>query len=212
MLTKVRNRLTYANVMATIAVFIALGGTSIAAVSLKRNSVKGKHIAANAVTSPKVADGSLLARDFAGGQLPQGDQGLQGPKGDEGAPGRPGEPGAPGTPGSPGAPGAPGSAVAYASVNSDGTFNPVGSKNITASSKRDTGVVGPFPGQYCLDVSVPFEHVVATVHSDSRGEISAGWTPGGRSGCPAGTDAHIITAGSDGTEAGAHFSVIFTGP
>jgi hypothetical protein len=34
--------------MATIAVFIALGGTSVAALSLTRGSVKGKHIAKNA--------------------------------------------------------------------------------------------------------------------------------------------------------------------
>ncbi|MEA2367005.1 MAG: hypothetical protein QOE69_3224 [Thermoleophilaceae bacterium] len=87
MLTRLRQRLTYANVMATIAVFIALGGSGYAAVSLQRNSVKGKHIAKNAVTSSKVKNRSLKRIDFARGQLPKGDQG---PKGDRGAPG-PGE-------------------------------------------------------------------------------------------------------------------------
>jgi hypothetical protein len=93
MLTRLRQRLTYANVMATIAVFIALGGSGYAAVTLNRNSVKGKHIAKNAVTSPKVKNKSLKRKDFAPGALARGPQGLQGPqglKGDQGPPG-PGE-------------------------------------------------------------------------------------------------------------------------
>src|SRR5687768_6766220 len=38
---RLRERLTYSNVMATIAVFVALGG---AAYALERNSVRSKHI------------------------------------------------------------------------------------------------------------------------------------------------------------------------
>ena len=72
------------NVVAYLALFVALGGTSIAAVSLKRGSVKGKHIAKNAVTSPKVKNASLRAADFAPGQLPAGQQGAQGPQGPPG--------------------------------------------------------------------------------------------------------------------------------
>jgi hypothetical protein len=45
----VRSRLTYANVMATVAVFFALGGGAYA-VSLKRNSVGAKQLKTNAVT------------------------------------------------------------------------------------------------------------------------------------------------------------------
>jgi len=37
--SKIRANLTYANVMATIAVFIALGGSSYAAIRLPANSV-----------------------------------------------------------------------------------------------------------------------------------------------------------------------------
>ena len=96
MLATVRKRLTYANVMATIAVFIALGGSSYAAITLKRSSVKGKHIAKNSVTSPKVKDASLLAADFAPGQLPAPQQGAQGPPGPQGLQGAPGEQGEPG--------------------------------------------------------------------------------------------------------------------
>ena len=62
--------LTFANVMAATAVFIVLGGTSYAATAkLRKNSVKAKNVAKNAITSPKVKDGSLLVQDFKAGQL-----------------------------------------------------------------------------------------------------------------------------------------------
>jgi hypothetical protein len=105
-LSALRVRLTYANVMATVAVFVALGGSSYAAIALNKNSVKSTHIAKgqvkgsdigrNAVTSAKVKDLSLLAADFRPGQLPagpKGDTGAQGQKGDTGATGQPGSPG-----------------------------------------------------------------------------------------------------------------------
>ena len=78
MLSKFRRRLTYANVMSTLCFFLLLGGSSYAAVSLKRNSVKGKHIAKNAISSPKVKDGGLRVEDFAPGQLPRGETGPPG--------------------------------------------------------------------------------------------------------------------------------------
>jgi hypothetical protein len=104
------SRLSYANVVATIALFVALGGSGYAAVTLPQNSVTSKSIkngqvntadlAKNAVTSAKVKDFSLLSKDFKPGELgagspgatgppgPKGDTGaigLQGPKGDTGA-------------------------------------------------------------------------------------------------------------------------------
>ena len=94
MLSALRVRLTYANVMATVAVFIALGGGSYAAITLTNNSVKSKHIAKGAVkrsdigkgavNSAKVADFSLLAKDFKSGQLPAGPKGDQGAQGERG--------------------------------------------------------------------------------------------------------------------------------
>jgi hypothetical protein len=83
-------RLRYSNVMSTLAVFIALGGASYAAVTLPKNSVGTKQLKKNAVTSSKVKNGSLLSKDFKAGQLPQG------PKGDTGAPGVKGDTGAKG--------------------------------------------------------------------------------------------------------------------
>ena len=97
---KLRDRLTFANVVSMLALFVALGGSSYAAITLKRNSVKAQHIAANAVSGPKVKNASLLAKDFAPGQLPRGENG------DTGAPGATGSPGSPGSPGAPGSPAA----------------------------------------------------------------------------------------------------------
>jgi hypothetical protein len=59
-------KLTYANVMATIAVFIALGGSAYAAAQLKKNSVGTKQLKKDAVTGAKVKDGSLSAADIGG--------------------------------------------------------------------------------------------------------------------------------------------------
>jgi hypothetical protein len=84
-MSKLRSGLTYANVIATLALFIALGGGAYAAIKLPKNSVGSKQIKANAVNTSKVADRSLLSRDFKAGQLPAGapgPQGIQGPKGD----------------------------------------------------------------------------------------------------------------------------------
>lgn len=96
MLAKLQSGLTYANVMATVAVFLALGGSSYAVVALKANSVRSTHIkngqvkrpdvARNAITSAKVADGSLVSTDFRQGQLPVGPRGATGPRGPEGPP------------------------------------------------------------------------------------------------------------------------------
>lgn len=56
---QIRQRLTYANVMATIAVFIALGGASYAAIRLPKNSVGPKQIRKNAITTAKIKDGAV---------------------------------------------------------------------------------------------------------------------------------------------------------
>lgn len=52
---QIRKRLTYANVMSTIAVFLVLGGASaLAASQLGKNSVGSKQLKKNAVTTAKI--------------------------------------------------------------------------------------------------------------------------------------------------------------
>jgi hypothetical protein len=85
---RLRPRLTYANVIATLALFLALGGgAAYAASHLGKGSVGAKQLKRNAVTAAKVRDGSLLARDFKAGELPRGERGAVGERGPQGAPG-----------------------------------------------------------------------------------------------------------------------------
>src|ERR671932_2848278 len=81
----IAHRPSPAMVIAALALLFALTGTGIAAVAaLPRNSVGTAQLRNNAVTSSKVRNRSLLARDFKRGQLPRG------PVGPAGQPGPPG--------------------------------------------------------------------------------------------------------------------------
>ena len=79
-----------AMVVACVALTVALGGTSYAAVNLPRHSVGTAQLKRNAVVSAKVKNRSLLALDFKKGQLPAGPPGAKGDKGETGAIGPPG--------------------------------------------------------------------------------------------------------------------------
>ena len=74
-----RSRLTYANVMATVAVFVALGGSSYAALhitsgqianntvrskDLRNNDVRGKDVRQGTLTGADVKDESLAGKDL----------------------------------------------------------------------------------------------------------------------------------------------------
>jgi hypothetical protein len=62
-----RPRLTYANVVATIALFAALGGVSYAATTLPKGSVGTDQIQPEAVRTGKVADDAVTAAKLAQG-------------------------------------------------------------------------------------------------------------------------------------------------
>jgi hypothetical protein len=81
MLSRLRARLSYANVVATVALFVALGGSSYAAIKLPRNSVGAKQLKSNSVTSAEVKGGSLLTSDFKASERTS----LRGPAGRNGA-------------------------------------------------------------------------------------------------------------------------------
>jgi hypothetical protein len=91
--------------IALLALFVALGGTSFAAISivlppssvgttqLRNDSVTRAKIAHESLTSMLVKDGSLMATDFAPGQLPAGPAGPVGPAGPKGDKGDKGDTG-----------------------------------------------------------------------------------------------------------------------
>jgi hypothetical protein len=62
-------KLTYANVIATLALFLALGGGAVAATHLGRASVGAAQLKPGAVTGAKVKDGSLTGADVVAGSL-----------------------------------------------------------------------------------------------------------------------------------------------
>ena len=64
-----RHRPSPALVVACLALTIALGGTSYAAVSLPRNSVGTKQLKRNAVTSIKVKNNALTGADILESRL-----------------------------------------------------------------------------------------------------------------------------------------------
>ena len=97
------------NAVGYVALTVALGGTSYAAVELPKNSVGTKQLQANAVVSTKVKNGSLLKKDFKAGQLPRGATGPTGAA----------------------------ATKLWAVVNSDGTL--ARGSGVTSSSKVSTG-------------------------------------------------------------------------
>ena len=119
MFDRLRRRLSFANVTSVLALFVALGGTSYAAVALSKGSVKSKHLAKGAVTSKKVKDGSLGARDFRRGSLPAG---VAGAPGSQGAAGPAGPPGPAGERGAQGAKGDTGPSTGPAGGDLSGSY------------------------------------------------------------------------------------------
>jgi len=64
MADRVRGRLTYANVMATLAVFIALGGVSWAAMNIPADSVGNKQLKDDSVRGPEIKNGVVGTKDL----------------------------------------------------------------------------------------------------------------------------------------------------
>lgn len=136
----IRKRITYANVVATLALVFSMAGGAMAAKHYLINSTKQ--------INPKVI------RALKGKAGPQGPLGKEGPAGKEGLPGKEGKEGPVGKEGKEGA---PGSALAYAHVESNGTIDAANtSSNITNANISHTA-----GGNY------EFSKLPFTVHSIS---------------------------------------------
>jgi hypothetical protein len=99
--------LSYSNVLATVALFVALGGSAYAVQEAAKNSVTSKSIQNSTIKSQDVADDTLTGQDIledslqiqdgetgpAGPRGPRGEQGLPGEDGDDGGVGPEGPPG-----------------------------------------------------------------------------------------------------------------------
>jgi hypothetical protein len=65
---QLRKRLTYANVMSSIAVFLVLGGAAVAA-GLAKNSVGSKQLKKNAVTTAKIKNNAVTTAKIKDGAI-----------------------------------------------------------------------------------------------------------------------------------------------
>jgi hypothetical protein len=158
MLRRLSGRFTYANVVASLALFLALGGGAYAAVRLPSNSVGTNQIKKAAVTQSKIAPSAL--KFLKGATGPKGDagisgvpgaQGAQGPKGDAGVPGAQGAQGPKGDQGAQGPAGPTAAAWAHSSGGNGvdtNTYSPI----IDLVSVPGTGLSEAHSGA----ISVPF--------------------------------------------------------
>jgi hypothetical protein len=122
---RIRGRLTYANVISSLALFLVLAGGTAFASGLGKNSVGAKQLKPDSVTAAKIKDGAITPSELSNSAK----IGMTGPQG------------APGAPGAPGPQGAAGSAKAWAEITSAGTVG------------RTTGLISvtrPTKAYYCI--------------------------------------------------------------
>jgi hypothetical protein len=106
MLSKMRRRCSYANLAATVAIFLTMSGGAVAATRYLITSTK--QISPKVLKAVKGKNGANGAVGAAGAAGPAGAVGPSGPAGPPGAAGVKGETGAPGAPGPKGERGEPG--------------------------------------------------------------------------------------------------------
>lgn len=154
------SRLTYANVISTLCLFIVLGGgayaangglapNSVGTKQLKNGAVTGAKIKKATIDTSKLTPAALASLSAPGPAGPAGQQGAQGPRGADGAPGAPGAPGQPGTT----------NAGAFATINNEDVV-------FVGAHPGFSAVERPGPeGVYCLTPTpgTNVEHPVASV-------------------------------------------------
>jgi len=164
-----RRHLTYANVAASLALFLALGGAAYAATQLPKNSVGTNQIRKEAVTAAKIA--KKTRQQLQGARGPAGQQGPQGKTGKTGAKGATG---ARGAQGNTGAPGVDGTGPALEVVASPKLIEAGGSTVVSQNLA---------PGAYVVTADVVVESAIATAvtctlngsNGEAVGNVEAGF-------------------------------------
>lgn len=156
---------TYANVVSTLCLFLLLGGGAAFAANhlLPEESVGTKQLKKAAVTPEKLSKAARAGME--GRQGPAGDRGPQGPQGPAGPQGPIGPQGPQGAEGEEGL---PGTALAWATVDSNGKLIASQSEGISASQVSRTG-----NGTYCFS-SIPEEATSAVATAYTNGFEAAG--------------------------------------
>jgi hypothetical protein len=204
---QIRKRLTYANVMSSIAVFLVLGGATAIAAGLAKNSVGSKQLKKNAVTTAKIKNNAVSTAKLKNGAVTAQKLGA-------GAVG--------------------GSALGAGSITTDKladgavTGNKVGGGAIGRGNLSEGGLLPraiafvndsaevsnaigisngthPEAGIFCFDLSFAPQNAQATVESDTEANdfasvIIPGVEEGNLVGCPVGTDLEVDTWDAEGEE------------
>jgi hypothetical protein len=141
---RIKVSLTFSNVVAVIALFLALGGSVYAAGKLngktiKRNSVPGNRLKADSVTGRQINEGTLSA-------VPNATNAANAVNATNAMSAASAQP------------------VAFAHVSEDGTLDPARSKNVGSATREGEGV-------YCLS-GVPFTPRGVQVTVDAVGSSS----------------------------------------
>jgi hypothetical protein len=191
--SSIRRHLSYANVVATLALVFAMSGGALAASHYQINSTKQinpkvlRKLKGNTgATGATGNTGATGARGALGATGPQGIQGIQGEEGFEGQ---------------------PGTARAYGGVTALGEpdqLDPsVPSKGVYPPSISPYAVLSPKTGVYCIGPVVPaLEHlgvtpsstlIIATVASSTNGAVAV--VHNGASNCPGKWEVDTFLAG-----------------
>jgi hypothetical protein len=150
----------YANVTSTMALVVALAGTSYAAIKLPANSV----------TSKTVKDRTLLKKDFKPGQLPAGKTGPKGDGGPAGATGTSGPPGPAGGQGGQG-PAGPGSGTEARSQAVAAVNYPV-----SPGAPQAVGSIALGPGKWLVTAKTIATNASPTIEGHVACELKIGAT------------------------------------
>jgi hypothetical protein len=169
--------------VALMALLVALGGTGYAAFKLPKNSVGTKQLKNGAVTNAKVKNGTLTGAKINAstlGTVPSASTARSAATATSADP------------------------AAFAHVNDDGTLDTANSKNVGNATH------GSLAGFYCIS-GIPFTPRGSQVTPDIVGfvDVLAQVHTPGYSGCPAGTQATVVTRHSSGTPVSNAFFVVF---
>jgi hypothetical protein len=182
-----------ATVIASLALFVALGGTGYAVTRLPANSV----------TTRQVVNHSLLGVDFKAGQIPRGPQGPAGPAGPAGPQG-------------PAGPAGGSAASKWALIRGDGGIV-TQSGGITLAAHPSSGTYILNFGSAVAGKPLIASGAYAGDPGDQRGETTAGPCGGGSEGrtCPTGFDTtshvYVQTRDNSGNPSDHAFYVVVLG-
>jgi hypothetical protein len=213
----VRHRPSAAMVVACIALTVALGGTSFAAIqALPRNSVGTKQLKKNAVTSPKVKNNALTGADVLESSLARVPSAANAANATNAtnaanatnATNATNAANATSATNASNLGGLPASAYTKATEFAYGEIDATGGIKPTPPNRNIVSVSRPVTGLYCIELSFTPTFAEGSATGDSVGGLAV--QPDiPATNCPAGTEATVYLANNAGSAINDDFQVLF---